>query len=186
MSDAQDQIKKEFTKSLTGKQIFILLVVAAGGLWLAGLGGFGPFAGATPQDATHDTNAPLSAAQVVERMKSIDGVVDAAVPVPGQGNFYKVTVMGDSLRQGADVGMKALHTIALHSHDVAYLTAVVIVREPLVDAYGKKTNQDVFGVLLQKADIERFDYDNADGTNLLRVGQLGPASDDTTVLANRI
>jgi len=150
------------------------LLVGLGVIWyLAAHTGQSDAAADPATSATLDANAELSASDLAKRAASVKNVISAAAPSDQNGNHFVVAVKQDSIFQGAQTSKDVLHTISNHGSKTPYVGVEIQMVETLVDRYGRKSDVPILQLDLTRGDVEKFNYDNIVGWDVLNVAQVG-------------
>lgn len=118
------------------------------------------------------SNAPLSAADVVKRVGTIHNVLSVKQPSDENGQVYAVSIQQDSIFEGGNTSKDVLHTIRNHASQTSYKAVSIDMIENLVDGYGRASQVPILRLRLRRDDVEKFNYDNVIGWNILNIAKV--------------
>ena len=123
-------------------------------------------------EARQAASAPMDSAGVAQRLKTISSVTSVGLPSLDNGQVFVVTIKSGSMLAGADTAKDALHTISIHGKSTAYTAVQVIESFDFDDAYGNKSVEPIIKLTISRADVEKFNYANIAGINVLNLSDL--------------
>lgn len=172
-------------KLSTSRTIFLLLVAGVVIWWLSSHD-TGKDQPSDPATSTSlDSHAALSAADVAKRVGTIHNVLSADPPSDKNGNLFVVSVKQDSIFEGGNTSKDVLHTIDNHGGKTSYMGVQIHMVETLVDGYGKKTDVPILQLDLPRSDVEKFNYDNIVGWNILNMAQVSSLNPVSAQIVNQ-